>query len=203
LSPWLCVIAHVVALAMLAAVLRHGGVNEPDASVRAQYIATHSAAWTLGWTTWMIAAATLVGFYAWWGSRLRANNIAIVAVVVTAVGMVFDFSGEGLLTLLLVERATSTGELDAAFGGVERAFVWLSGGVANGLYTAGGAMLTLVTPDLPALVRGAMWTTWLAGATMTVAAILNSATGMVVSTLVLFPLLLAWMTWMAAEWRRA
>lgn len=203
LAPWLCVLAHLVALAMLAVVLRHGGLTEPTAAIRGQFIATHSAAWSIGWSTWMVAAATLVGFYAWWGSQLAARYVATAAVVITAIGMVFDFSGESLISLLLVERASTASSLPAEFSDVERAFVLLSAGAANGLYTIGGALLTLATFGLPAWVRATMWATWLAGAIMTVAAGLNSVNGMVVSTVVLFPLLILWMAWMGARWRPA
>ena len=41
-----------------------------------------------------------------------------------------------------------------------------------------------------------MWMTWLAGVVMTIAAITNHLGGMVVSTAVLFPLLLIWVAWM-------
>jgi hypothetical protein len=202
LAPWLCLAAHLVAIAMLAVVLRHGGLTESDAMIRGQFIAAHPTAWTLGWFAWMVAAATLVGFYAWWGSQLGAQNIAIAAVLITAIGMVLDFSGESLLVLLLVERAAAIGDNATAFGGVERAFTLLSAGAANGLYTLGGVSLTLVTPDVPRWVLSAMWGTWSAGAAMTLAAFVNSIGGMVVSTALLFPLLIVWMTWMGARWKQ-
>lgn len=203
LAPWLCVAAHLLALAMLILVLRHGGLIEPDVVARGRYISAHPVAWSLGWSTWMLAAASLVGFYAWWGSRLTAQSVALIAVLITAVGMFCDFGGESLLALLLVERASSGGDSAALFAGVERAFVLLSAGAANGLYTLGGALLTLATPNLPAWVRAAMWGTWLAGAGMSVAAAFGSISGLVISSAFLFPLMLVWMVWLGAAWRRA
>ena len=203
LAPWLCVGTHVVALAMLALVLRHGGLIETDLVARGRYIAAHPTGWTLGWGTWIVAAASLVGFYTWWGSQLTARNMAIAAVVITWLGMVCDFCGESLLALLLVERATAVGDVGAAFAGVERSFVLLSAGAANGLYAVGGVLLTLATPDLPAWVRAAMWGTWLAAAGMSVAAVIGSVSGMVVTSAILFPLMLVWMVWMSVAWRRA
>jgi hypothetical protein len=202
IAPWICVATHLLAVAMLAIVLRHGGLTQPDAALRGAYIASHSAAWTFGWFTWMIAATSLVAFYAWWGSRLAAAGVAIAAVVLAAVGMVCDLSGESLLALVLVERASAAGDPATAFGGIERAFTLLSAGAANGLYTVAGALLTWATPDLPGWVRTAMWSTWLAGAAMAIAAIAGSVPGMVLSTALLFPLLLSWMVWMAARGRR-
>ena len=203
LAPWLCAFTHLIAVAMLILVLRHGGLTEPDVAVRGQYIAAHSVAWTLGWATWMIAATSLVGFYAWWGSRLAAQNVAIVAVVISAIGMVCDFSGEALLALFLVERAATVADNVAAFASIERTFVLLSAGLSNGLYTLGGILLTMATPDLLAWIRAAMWGTWLAGIVMVFAANANWLGGMVVSTAVLFPLLILWTAWMGARWRRA
>ena len=201
LAPWLCVIVHVVALLMMAIVLKPATLIEPDAAIRSSYIAQHVTAWSIGWGVWMAAAASLVGFYAWWGSKLAARNVATMAVVLTAVGMAFDFSGEGLLIFHLVEHATVSPSDYAAFTDVERNFVLLSAGVANGLYTLGGMLLTLATPNLPRRVRALMWITWLAGLAMTIAAVMNHVGGMVISTAVLFPPLIIWTAWMGARWR--
>jgi hypothetical protein len=120
--------------------------------------------------------------------------------------MVCDFSGEGSLILLLVDglkhradSSLSTIEL-AQKANIERAFTLLSAGAANGLYTIGGIMLTLITTGLPRWVRAAMWITWFAGIGMTVAAIANSIPGMVLTTVVLFPPFLVWVAWMGARW---
>jgi hypothetical protein len=154
----------------------------------------------------MLAAVSLVGFYAWWGGRLSSSNsaqatVATLAVVITAVGVVCDFTAEGLLILRLTEPAMISNL--AAFTHIERIFTIFSPGAANGLYSLGGVLLMLVTPDLPAWVRSVMWITWLAGFAMTVAALFNHVDGMVASTVVLFPLLILWMSWMGANWQPA
>ena len=128
-----------------------------------------------------------------------SKAFTIAAVMVAASGLVFDVSGEGLLTLVLVEHAAASNPV--AFADVERAFTLLSAGGANGLYTLGGMLLTLATPDLPRWVRSAMWATWIAGGAMTVAGLLDHVGGMVASTVVLFPLLICWTVWMGAKWR--
>src|SRR5262249_20617476 len=135
-------------------------------------------------------------------SASRRTTVAIAAVVVTAFGMVCDFSGEGSAIILLVDhlvnRAAAPGF--ARVGQVERAFTLLSAGAANGLYTVGGIMLTVITPGLPNWVRAAMWVTWLAGIGMTVAAIADFVPGLVLTTTVLFPPFLIWVAWMGARW---
>jgi hypothetical protein len=140
-----------------------------------------------------------------------AALVATLAVVIVALGTVFDFSGEGLSILVLVEQAAAALDFDtelfhrwdaATFMSIERSFTLLSAGAANAIYTIGGIMLTLITPDLPRWVRVSMWITWAAGIAMSVAGILNSAAGLVTSSVVLFPLLIAWIAWMALRWRR-
>ena len=53
----------------------------------------------------------------------------------------------------------------------------------------------LWTENLSGLVRASMWATWLAGAGMTLAAVFDHVAGMMASTSVLFPLLIAWTGW--------
>jgi hypothetical protein len=208
LAPWLCVAIHALALVIMAAYLRPGTLIESDPSARATYIASHATAWTIGWSLWILAAVSLVGFYTWWGSRLgkQHTTVAVLAVIITAFGMVCDFSGEGALILLIPDRLAdainnsfSSLELARA-NNIERAFALLSAGAANGLYTVGGIMLTLVTPGLPRWVRAAMWLTWLAAIGMSVAAVANSTPGIVLTTAAVFPPFLVWVTWMGARW---
>lgn len=203
LAPWMSVAAHAVAFFAMIVLLRQGTLSESDVLVRGRYIADHAAAWSIGWSAWMLAAMSYVGFCAWWGSQLAARYLAITGVLVAAFGMVFDFSGEGLSILLLVERAATAGENAVAFSNLERSITLLTAGAANGLYTLGGFVLMLATPDLATWIRMAMWGTWLAGTAMTVAGVFNHIGGMVASTAVLFPLMIAWTAWMGARWRRA
>jgi hypothetical protein len=99
--------------------------------------------------------------------------------------MTCDVAGE---TLLVAEPSA------------HRLATLLTAGAANGLYTLGGVWLMLRTGGLPRWVRASMWATWAAGAAMTASAVLDSATGLVASTAVLFPLFLAWTAWMARSW---
>jgi hypothetical protein len=219
-APALCVASHAVALAVVGVWIRPGTLFEADSVARARFVAEHVSLWTAGWAMWMIAAGSFVGFCAWWGGKLAAGRTfqlagnavgqwtPLAAVVIAAIGMVCDFGGEGSLILLLIERLPTPGgsphDWDSArFAHVESAFTLLSAGAANGLYTIGGIMLTLVSPDSPKWVRAAMWLTWLASIGMTWAAVANLRGGMIVSTVLLFPPFLVWVAWMAARWRRS
>ena len=75
--------------------------------------------------------------------------------------------------------------------------------MANGLYTLGGILLTIATPDLPKWVRITLWVAWLAGIGMTVAAFADHALGMIVTSIILFPPLVIGMFWLAVYWRPA
>ncbi|MGH7162254.1 MAG: hypothetical protein ACREID_02120, partial [Planctomycetota bacterium] len=155
-------------------------------------------AWGIGWAVWSLAAPSLVLFYDWWAARLPAAGWARAGVLVAAAGMCCDWAGEGLLALVLVEQADLSD-----FRSVQRTGTLLTAGAANGLYTIGGVLLTLRTTGCPRWVRLAIWMTWLAGAGMTVCALLDEGTGLVVSTAVLFPLLIVWVVWMALSWKAA
>jgi hypothetical protein len=227
-APWLCVALHLFATIALLFLLQ-GTLAQPDDLLRAAYIANHVTRWSIGWFLWMLSAMSFVGFCAWWGgylavgqavpddqrtNRLTYNNrnlIATLAVLIAAIGATFDFSGEGSLILLLVERTaplnafvgggTPDAALMHAFVSAERAFTLLSAGAANLLYTVAGIILTLATPSLPKWIRILMWISWLAGVGMTVAAIFDNVAGLVASSIILFPLMFVWIAWMGARWR--
>jgi hypothetical protein len=224
-APWLCIALHALGSVAALVFLRQGTLIQPSESLRAAHVASHVTAWSIGWFLWMLSAMSFVGFCAWWGSRLSGtkfqmtndelqairsrsdirhssfahSSFTTIAVLIAAIGTVFDFSGEGFLILLLVERAAPLN--DAGFVSAERAFTLLSAGAANLLYTIAGIILTLATPNLPKWIRMLMWITWLAGIGMTGAAIFDSVAGLVASSIMLFPLMFVWIAWMSARWR--
>ena len=184
-APWLCAGLHAAAMLVLLLVLRHGGQagDDPVAFVR-----EHTVAWRAGWAVWMASAMSLVAFYAWWGGR--------GAVLLAAAGMACDLAGEGLF----IGRLTEVTDPDL-FASVLQRGTLLTAGAANGLYTLGGVLLTLRSRGLPRPVLAAQWVTWAAGGAMTVSALAGSTAGLVASSAVLFPLLVAWTAWMALRWR--
>lgn len=195
-APWLCAALHALAAVALVLWLRGGAETETDPARRAAYVAEHAAAWRAGWAIWMLAAGSLVAFYSWWAGRLPAGPWTLAAVGIGAAGMVCDVAGESLYAFVLPGRTADFAEL-------QRTGSLLTAGLANALYTTGGVILTLRTPDLPRGIRLAMWTTWAAGAVMTASAALGAPRGLVLSSAVLFPLFVAWTAWMARSWRTA
>ncbi|HEX5726911.1 MAG TPA: hypothetical protein VFX98_15660, partial [Longimicrobiaceae bacterium] len=170
-----------LALAAMALVLRPGVEVEPEVARRVAYIRGHLAAWRLGWMVWMAAAIALTGFYAWWGARARNGRLALLAVLAAGVGLAFDLVGESLYAAWLPELANEDFEV------MQRLGTLLTSAGANTLYTAAGVALTLATPGLGRAERAVAWTAWAAGAALTVAGVLDHATGMAAASGVLFP----------------
>jgi hypothetical protein len=207
LAPWYCVAMHAAGLVAMATVLRPGTAVVASTPDRAQYIAHHPVGWTFGWTVWMFAATSIIGMYAWWGSRLASSaslatqsaaaRWALFAVVIAALGMVGDFTGESLAVFVWTEQA----QLGTLPAWAERATTVLTAGIANGLYTLGGTVLMLMTPALPIEIRGCMWVTWMAGMLMTISAFAGWTWGIVAATILLFPFLLIWVFWLGLRWR--
>ncbi len=174
-APYWCAALHVAA-AIGAVTLLRGG-------------AAHADRWRLGWLFWMLAALSLLGFYAWWGARARAD-LAMIAFAFAAAGLVCDFAGESLLIAWLPETGTR----------LYRTAELLSAGAGNGLYTVAGIVLTIAS-TLPVLLRAWAWLIWAIGISMTLLTIAGSATGIVVSSLILMVLFVPWVVLMGVKLR--
>ena len=205
-APWICAGMHALALGVMALVLQPGTLVVASVTERGRYVSEAATAWSVGWGIWMLTAMSLVGFYAWWGSRLPARSAALVGVLLAACGMVFDLIGEGFMVFALVERAHTLASSHhvsqpdtAGYEHLERTITLLTAGASNLFYTLGGIVLTLATLNLPRWVRALMWTTWIAGLAMTVSGVANHVGGMVATTVVLFPLLIVWTIWMGVR----
>ena len=138
---------------------------------------------------------SLVGFYAWWGSKLlvgptfQPGKPDLRSTVATSCCFASPHLATSSISVAKDCRFWcwssarqrhwhSNGERfhpwdAAAFMSIERSFTLLSAGAANALYTVGGILLTLTTPNLPKWVRASMWATWLAGILMTIAGVMD------------------------------
>ncbi|HUR67912.1 MAG TPA: hypothetical protein VM370_01600 [Candidatus Thermoplasmatota archaeon] len=110
-AAWLAVATHIAAGLGSLILLRPGSPLEPDAAARGAYVATHLAAWRVGWALWIVAALSF------W-QLLRA--LAPRAAPWVLAGLAFDVPSQLVL-------ATPLPWTDLAYRG--------SGVVANGLYT--------------------------------------------------------------------
>jgi len=179
--PYVCAALNGVAAIALATVLRPGLGMDGDASAAAAYVAGHVVEWRAGWLLWMAAGLSLVVFYVWWARRLKGTLVR-VALAISILGLVADLGSEAALVLWLPER----------YAEVAAPALVVSGVAANGFYSLAGALLTLATPGLPALLRVWAWGIWSCGGLLTASVILSLPLLAAVATAALFALLCPW-----------
>jgi hypothetical protein len=177
-----CAAANFIAALMLAFVLAPATPLVADVAERERYIREHPALWQAGWAVWMIAAVTLLWCYVWWRGRVNGPRGAIV---IAAVGIVADLSSE---SLLIVAGAD-------AYATIAPAAFFLTGAIANGLYTVAGIQLTLASPLGP---RGRAYAAfmWSAGLMLSLGAILAAPLVTAIATALLFATFCPWSVWL-------
>jgi hypothetical protein len=182
-APFICGACNALGGLALLLILKPGSEVEPDLAKRAAYISEHPVLWRLGWLTWYASALSLLGFYAWWGTKLPRPGWGLAAWGVAAAGICCDLTAESLFIGWLPDRIES----------IQRAGTLLTGAAANGLYTVAGIMLTAATPSMP--LRPLAWVIWTFGLGLTASALAGSVAGMVVTTGGLMALFCPW-TWL-------
>jgi hypothetical protein len=182
-APLVCAALNFAATLVMAFVLAPATPIATDAVERLAYVQTHLLVWQLGWAVWIGAALSLLWFYAWWRARIGAS---FVPVALAAGGLIADVTSETML--ILYDTATAP----FAFA--------LTGVVANGLYTACGIWLTLVT-RLNAMERTWVTVMWAAGITLSVATLAGLYVLAAVATAVLFALFCPWCVYLAVKLR--
>lgn len=182
MAPYAAATANFAAVVVLALVLAPGTTLIPSIDERVRYIAEHLVAWRAGWMVWMVAAVTLVWFYAWWRARVNGPHIALF---IALVGIVADWSAE--LALIIAGADGHAAVAPAAF--------FLTGAVANGLYTVAGIVLTLATPLGP-IARAYAVLMWAAGAFLSIGAAVDAPFITALATAGLFALFIPWCVWL-------
>ena len=175
-APNLCAAINFCALVAMALVLRFGTEIVPNTADRIAYISQHPTAWRAGWSLWIAAAVSLVGFYAWWGSFINDSRRATIAVAIASLGLCFDLLAESFLIGWLPEHYATVAPLATI----------LTGGAANGLYTLSGIILTLATPALPRRLAVIAWAAWIAGIALTIFSLASIPVAIAISTTLLF-----------------
>jgi len=181
-TPWACAAINALAAVAMLIVLRAGTEINPSMTGRAVYITEHAVLWCAGWAVWMIAALSVVGYYAWWGAWIPSKRRAIAAFLIAVFGFACDLLAESLFIGWLPARI----EVLARLGSL------LSGGAANGLYTIAGITLTLGTRSVRGPLRVCAWIIWFSGITLTVCTIVGNVAGITISTVTLMSLLCPW-----------
>lgn len=181
IAPLACAVVNLLAAIAMASVLAPGTPLAGDAGGRARYVADHLVAWRLGWASWVLAALTLVWMYAWWRGRTGASRMPVV---IACVGLVADLPSEAML---IVAGDDARGATLAFF---------LTGAVANLLYTVAGIQLTAAT-SLSVGGRTYAAFMWSAGLAVSLGSILAVPLVTAIGTAILFLLFVPWCLYLA------
>lgn len=141
---WACVIVHIFALLAVLLVLRNG-IPPGEIAARAAYVAANATAWRIGWILWLPASLALVLFFAAWVDVLEYRAWGMIAVALTLAGATIDWADEMFWIGLapdLAARFASDAFAASAYALWDRAYIVISMGLANALYTLGGIILT-------------------------------------------------------------
>ena len=181
-TPYVCAVLNGLAMAAMAIILRPGTEVVADVSQRIAYISEHTSEWRAGWIVWIAAALSLASFYAWWGAHTRRPLAARAAFALVTAGLICDLLAESFYIGWFPRDYTRLAPLG----------LFLTGAVANGLYTAAGVTLTIASPQLRGRVRSWAWAVWIAGVALSICALAESPVGIAISTTVLMALFVPW-----------
>ena len=159
LFAWTCFGIHVFALLAVALVLRNG-IPPGDIASRAAYVAANATAWRIGWAIWMPASLALVLFFAAWADVLDYRTWGVIAIALTLAGATIDWVDEMIWIGLapdLAARFATDAFAAGAYALWDRAYVVISMGLANVLYTIGGIILTALTFKTRGFPRWLAW----------------------------------------------
>jgi hypothetical protein len=181
-APLACAVANLVAALALVIVLAPATPLVADVAERERYVRENLTLYRAGWATWMVAAVTLLWCYAWWRGRVNAPR---GAVMIAAVGITADLTAEAMLIVAGAEGYTSVAPL--AF--------FLTGAIANGLYTIAGIQLTLAMPLGPRERAYAAFM-WSAGLMLSLGAIIGAPLVTAIASALLFTFFCPWCVWL-------
>jgi hypothetical protein len=191
-APYACGILTLLAAIAIPLVLAPGTEMVRDPSARVEYISRHPALWRWGWSLWIAAALSLIGFYSWWAARVRSRTLGIVALVLAIAGIGGD----------LLAQSLYIGWLPAAYHRIAPLARLLTGAWGNTLYTLAGILLTIQSPWLRGPARACAWSIWAAGLALGVFSWTGDRLGMAVSMGLLFIFFCPWVVWMGVMDRR-
>jgi small multidrug resistance pump len=201
---WISAAVHLLACLGLLAVAPGTELGE-SLELRRQWVHGHRALWSTVWMIWSVSSISLLAVCVAWTARLwrwpeiRAG--AFSGCLIVGFGLLLDLCGE---TTQIAWAARP--EIDEV--GFALAVSWyrrLSPAAANGLFCAGGMMLTNLSWQV-GLTRGrvnmAGMTMWIVGLLLTAAAVAGTTTGMVVTGVFVMPLYLYWATLLGWQLRK-
>jgi hypothetical protein len=187
-APQICAVMHVAAAAATFFWIRGGSEAVSDDIARAHFIRSHVITWRAAWIIWMMAAASLIGFFCWWAAWAVRPRLTATALMIAFAAIAADYFADASFIAWMPDR----------YADVARGTRFISEVVANGLYSMAGAMMMLATPRLPPRIGLWGWSVWLSGFALAVCGAARWDAGVVASSGVLLVLFTPWV-WIAGR----
>ena len=196
---------HLLAGASMALVLRRGLETNPEFQDRLSFLVNHRMLWDFGWLTWTAAALAILYFYIAFAAAHqpadRSNIRLHFAVMLTVAAIGPDLASQaieiGVLPGIAYRVLNSNTGLEL-FLALHRVAVVMSGYIANGLYSMTAVILAWSTRQgYPSWVWIAGVAVGIFGFMLSAAALIDSATGMFLTNVLLVPAILLWLAGVA------
>jgi len=180
--------AHLLAGLSMAVVLRLGLETTPVLHDRLAFLANHRALWTGAWLTWTLAAVAILYFYMTFADvHLPTSRLPVMR---TVIALSPDLAAQAIEIGVLPSLSFAP-EL---FLTLHRVAVMLSGYLANGLYSVTAIILAWgARRAYPPWISGVGLAVGVFGIGLSVSALLDSASGMFWTNVLLLPSLLIWL----------
>lgn len=191
----LALCTHIVAGLALALVLRNGLETNPDLQERFAFLVNHRVLWTLAWLSWSVSAVAILYFYMTFANVHGLKSS--LPVFLTVVALAPDLTAEAIEIGVLPQLAADVLIRNAApdlFLTLHRVVVMLSGYLANGLYSATAMSLAwFARGAYPTWVSSAGVAIGFLGMAASIAALVDSPTGLFWTNALLVPCILLWL----------
>lgn len=188
----------------MAIILRQG-LDTAQLPDRLSFLVEHRFLWLAGWLTWNLAAIAILVFYFCFAQAHEENSkydwLLQLAILLTGSGVAIDFGAEaiemGVLPNLAQMSVFHSGNMAATsteiFLSLHRTAVMMTGCLANELYTISAALLIFATRDRYSwLIKTPGCLVVASGTWLSIACLLNSVSGMMLSNILLLPMLIIW-----------
>jgi len=200
-AAFLALTLHLVAGLAMAFMLRRGLETNADLQDRLRFLAEHAGLWRAAWLTWILAALSIMYFYAAF-ARTHDGPAMRIAVALGAAGVVADLSAQAIEMISLpplAARGLAVPEALPTFFFTHRCAVLLTGFLANGLYTAAAVILCWsARRAYPRWTLAAGLGVGASGTCLSASALLASSAGMFWSNVALIPCIVLWQSGVAS-----
>lgn len=202
---WFCFLTHILALGAMLFVIQPGLLVGTEVS-RREFIAAHAVAWQIGWVIWMPASLALVLLFLAWADSLEFKVWGYLAVALCFAGAIVDWLDETILIGIvptLAARAASEAFAASLFGWWERYYLVASVGLANGLYSLGGLILSALAFKMLGFPRWLAWLSalvWVFSLAMSFFGIWDDRGGIFIVSAVAFTLFMPWILALGYMW---